>query len=254
MNKNSSKSCGYMLCGSPRSGSTLLCDLLSQSSVAGNPKSYFRPGSIPDFCKDWGILEGQEDWSKSYIKAFKTYSSNGTDCSSLRIMWSNFKDFIDFLRQNNSSTSSDKNLILDSLSIDHYIYLQRKDKVAQAVSLVVANQTGLWHLNSDGSEKQRTGSHKNPEYSYKQISKELSMLEDEADGWEEWFKSNNIEPLRVWYEDLSSDPLAVLDRIMDFIGRSSNSEIKVRTARTSSDLNKQWSDRFKREALALLQN
>jgi LPS sulfotransferase NodH len=204
MNKNSSKSCGYMLCSSPRSGSTLLCDLLSQSSVAGNPKSYFRPGSIPDFCKDWGILEGQEDWSKSYIKAFKTYSSNGTDCSSLRIMWSNFKDFIDFLRQNNSSTSSDKNLILDSLSIDHY--------------------------------------------------KELSMLEDEADGWEEWFKSNNIEPLRVWYEDLSSDPLAVLDRIMDFIGRSSNSDIKVRTARTSSDLNKQWSDRFKREALALLQN
>ncbi|HEX6473857.1 MAG TPA: Stf0 family sulfotransferase, partial [Candidatus Limnocylindria bacterium] len=32
----------YLLCGTPRTGSTLLCGLLTSTGVAGRPESYFR--------------------------------------------------------------------------------------------------------------------------------------------------------------------------------------------------------------------
>jgi len=32
----------YLICGTPRTGSTLLCDLLPSSEIAGRPESYFR--------------------------------------------------------------------------------------------------------------------------------------------------------------------------------------------------------------------
>ncbi|HMF66717.1 MAG TPA: Stf0 family sulfotransferase, partial [Phyllobacterium sp.] len=35
----------YVICGTPRSGSTLLCDLLESTGIAGRPASYFRSES-----------------------------------------------------------------------------------------------------------------------------------------------------------------------------------------------------------------
>ena len=36
----------YVLCTSPRSGSTLLCKLLAATGVAGNPDSYFHRPAV----------------------------------------------------------------------------------------------------------------------------------------------------------------------------------------------------------------
>src|SRR5690348_6219991 len=33
--------CSYLACATPRSGSTLLCEALTNTGVAGNPKEYF---------------------------------------------------------------------------------------------------------------------------------------------------------------------------------------------------------------------
>ncbi|HUS54703.1 MAG TPA: Stf0 family sulfotransferase, partial [Thermohalobaculum sp.] len=39
----------YVICTSPRSGSTLLCKLLAATGVTGNPESYFHRPSISDW-------------------------------------------------------------------------------------------------------------------------------------------------------------------------------------------------------------
>lgn len=39
----------YVICTSPRSGSTLLCNMLAATGVAGKPKSYFHQGPITDW-------------------------------------------------------------------------------------------------------------------------------------------------------------------------------------------------------------
>ena len=37
-----------------------------------------------------------------------------------------------------------------------YVHVSRTDKVAQTISLLKAEQSGLWHVAADGSERQRT--------------------------------------------------------------------------------------------------
>lgn len=247
MIKDMSQDCGYMLCASPRSGSTLLCDLLIQSGVAGSPKSFFRPGSVIDFAEEWGVQLTEQGWDETYVQAVRQHSNNGTACVGARIMWSGFEYFVKRLGQLYPYDENDRKRIFHALGIDHYIYLSRDDKVAQAVSLVIAKQTGLWHLNSDGSEKQRTKSHKQPVYDRQQIAEKLRMLEAETAGWEKWFKANKIEPLHITYEDMAANPIEVFDRVMDFIGRTVPPNLKVGTQKMATELNNEWSDRYRSE-------
>lgn len=63
----------YVLCATPRSGSTLLCSLLHSSGVAGHPESWFRLPNRPEFAADWGICapDGSFDWSTYLAAAIK---------------------------------------------------------------------------------------------------------------------------------------------------------------------------------------
>jgi LPS sulfotransferase NodH len=45
----------YLLCGTPRTGSTLLCNLLASTGVAGRPESYFREPDEPMWAKRFGV-------------------------------------------------------------------------------------------------------------------------------------------------------------------------------------------------------
>lgn len=248
MKNNHPSNRGYMLCASPRSGSTLLCDMLQQSNVAGLPQSYFRPESINDFAKEWGIKAAKQNWGKDYIEAFRKHSDNKTGCIGVRMMWSNLTDFTAKLNQIYPEYDNDRDLLLRTLSINHYIHLSRSDKIAQAVSLAVATQTGLWHVNADGSEKQRAKPHQQPVYSNSAIASQLKMIEDEADGWEKWFDENQITPLRISYEELAENPLQTFDYVMSYLGCKPSIRPKVRTGKMSSDINQEWRERFKVES------
>ena len=64
------------LCATPRSGTTLLCDLLTDSGVAGNPDSYYRHQSIPNYCKRFGIDFGEgETFEQLYVEAVRKHAT-----------------------------------------------------------------------------------------------------------------------------------------------------------------------------------
>ena len=44
----------YIICGTPRTGSTLLCGLLASTKAAGNPDSFFRREIIGWWAEQWG--------------------------------------------------------------------------------------------------------------------------------------------------------------------------------------------------------
>jgi len=71
----------YIICATPRSGSTLLCDLLTETGVAGRPDSFFRYESFTwwaDFLKvsneNW---EEPEKFDSNYLSAVKDWGSHG---------------------------------------------------------------------------------------------------------------------------------------------------------------------------------
>ena len=127
-----------------------------------------------------------------------------------------------------------------------YIHLFRKDKVAQAVSLLKAKQTGLWHIASDGSELERTAPHQEAAYDATTIRTLVHELTLQDDAWSEWFVSHRIEPVRLTYDALSRDPQAGLRAVLSGLGvdTSRASTVMPKTAKLADKQNENWITRF----------
>lgn len=235
---------GYLLCCSPRSGSTLLCDLLTRSG-AGAPESYFRPASIPHYAKAWGLELGAGGWDLHYAGAVRRHGEAGTGVFGMRIMWSDMPAFLDRLANLSPGAGSSVQLLRSRFGIEHFIRLSRTDKVAQAVSLVMATQTGVWHRNADGTVRQGSADAASPRYDRAQIAAELEMLEKEQRGWDTWFATNSIVPLDLTYEALAVDPLAETRAILSHIGCASDEIPDIGTAKLSTSRNDAWIRRFR---------
>ncbi|GAC1614283.1 MAG: hypothetical protein NVS4B7_06270 [Ktedonobacteraceae bacterium] len=164
----------YLICATPRSGSTLLCEALTSTSLAGYPKEYFealkntglprRPGEYfenseaKDICDLSGQLSTLDAVSVhptftgdlSYADYLMQVLEEGTTPNGVfgaKMMWSYFDDFISNVRQiPNYSDMATSDLVSTLFPDLHYIWITRQDKVRQAVSLWKAIQTYTWRL------------------------------------------------------------------------------------------------------------
>jgi len=64
-----------------------------------------------------------------------------------------------------------------------------------------------------------------------------------------WFSKENLKPLRVSYDTLSTDPVNVLARILDELGLDSDMSRGIRpsVAKLADATNRVWSERFRAE-------
>ena len=236
-----------MLCASPRSGSTLLCDLLTRSGSAGAPESYFLPALIPRFAGRWGVVLGCEGWDRSYVGAVRQHGEAGTGRFGMRIMWRDMPVFLQRLEVLYPGVDTATGRLLHVFGIDHFVHLSRVDKVAQAISLVLAAQTELWHRNADGSERERTALHAEPRYDRDQIAAQLRILEAEAVGWAQWFESVGVSPMALTYEELADDPASSHARVLAYIGSTGPPSLEPSTSKLATELNEDWVARFQQE-------
>ena len=238
---------GYLICASPRSGSTLLCDLLTRSG-AGAPESYFRPGSIPGYAETWQIPNNGSQFGAAYVAAVRRAGEAGTGHFGMRVMWTDAPAFFQRLVALYPAARGEPDALRLAFGVRRFVRLSRRDRLEQAVSLVIASQSGLWHVNADGSERQRAKPHEDPQYDAAAIAAELELLRREDEGWTRWFSAHQIRPHLVDYESLSADPSATLSRVAAYLGMSTPTALAPGTAKMANDLNAEWTTRFKRES------
>ena len=239
----------YILCASPRSGSTLLCDLLWQTGVAGKPNAFFRPASVADWCDWWDLPRVAADaYGQDYLQAAIAQGTQGSDIFGLRIMWDNMAAMLTRLRHLQGGVT-DLQTLTNCFGPCQFIHLSRKDKVAEAVSLTIAEQTGLWHRNADGTDRENFGHTDTPVYDAAQIQSALAGLNAEAAGWAGWFAANAITPHRVSYESLSRDPQSELAKILAFLrcNPAIAKRITPGTQQLATSRNHAWAARFRQE-------
>ena len=90
----------YLLCGTPRTGSTLLCALLKSTGVAGIPESYFREPDEPTLATQWGITRtGDGTFSDAdYVRAAFNAGRTENGVFGVRVMWGSMVPLVDRLR------------------------------------------------------------------------------------------------------------------------------------------------------------
>ncbi|MEV6344795.1 Stf0 family sulfotransferase [Actinoplanes sp. NPDC051851] len=119
----------YLVCATPRTGSSLLLGLLESTGVCGHPQSYFRAPDRPLWAARWGLAPDHRP--AEFLAAARRAGTTPNGVFGAKLMWG----------------------ALDEVPIDgdvRYLSLTRDDVVAQAVSWLRADQTGLWYAGGNG--------------------------------------------------------------------------------------------------------
>src|SRR3569623_976690 len=125
----------FFICATPRSGSTLLCDLLSQTGVAGKPNSFYRQESLGEFVEDWGVTPGSGlEFERRFLAVVIKAGTGDTGTFGMRVMWPSLPYLLEQLGRLFPNESTDKGRVAAAFGTPVYIHLQRKDRVAQAIS------------------------------------------------------------------------------------------------------------------------
>ncbi len=170
----------YIICTSPRSGSTLLCKLLARTKIAGNPASYFHRPSIQAWYKGLDLTQDASMPERTALAmVFRAAIAKGsleTGMFGLRLQRHSFDFFTEKLAILYEQHVSDRQRIHAAFGRTSFVYLTRHDKVEQAVSYLKATQTGLWHMAPDGTALERLAPPAEPTYDADKIRTHIMNL------------------------------------------------------------------------------
>lgn len=243
----------YIICTSPRSGSTLLCKLLTSTGVSGNPESYFHAPSLPEWL---GYLNLRVDLSmpertmlEQIFKAAMAKGSLDTGMFGLRLQRHSFDFFMRKLAILHPGRPSDRARIEAAFGPTLFIYLTRPDKVAQAVSCVKALQTGLWHRAPDGTELERLSPPQPPVYRPSELRFAYNEFMAFDLRWQQWFQAQGIMPFQITYDALSADPIGTLKTLLIELRLDPDvaNGLTPGVAKLADATNQEWAERFRAE-------
>lgn len=244
----------YVICTSPRSGSTMLCKLLAETKAAGNPGSLFHKPSI-DAWLDYYELEATDFATRRELLdgIFGAAGARGkgeSDVFGVRLQRGSFAFFMKQLQFLYPDKDSEVERIQAAFGPTLFIYLSREDKLDQAISYIRAEQTGLWHRGADGTDLERQETRREDGFDPKAIRSQAREFLDLDAAWRNWFDEQSVVPLEISYESLSREPQKQLARILDTLGADGSIaySILTPTAKLANEINRKWRERLELEA------
>lgn len=200
----------YLLCGTPRTGSTLLCGLLGSTGVAGRPESYFRLPDEHAWARRLGVPvagDGSVDY-RSFVRAARRAGSTPNGVFAARVMWGTMHRIVDGL--GTAARRRDLDVLVDAFGPLRLVHLRRDDVVGQAVSWARAEQSGYWQEGDRSSARLR--------FELGRVADLVRTIRDHNAAWSTWFAQQGVEPHSVTYEDVTADPRRVVQGILDRLG------------------------------------
>ena len=232
----------YILCSTPRTGSTLLCELLTSTRVAGTPHSYFRSQDMATRASEWGLLDRGTFKYTDYLDAFRNRTATPNGVVGLRVMWGTLDEILRELRSNDDDRS-DVAVLEAAFGRLRFVHLNRHDVVGQAISLYRAEQTDYWHSTQPQEPKQAAA------YDFQEISERVDSLRNDDAAWRDWFRSEDIAPLSVSYEELDAEPVRTAGQVLEYLGLpTAGHAMSAPSRKLADETTRQWRERFVNES------
>ena len=229
----------YLVCATPRSGSTLLCHLLDQTGLAGHPEEYFealrhsglprRPHEYFDPERHANIIERlafrempdgpmpepsplwQPERYERYLDWTLERGTTENGVFGAKLMWGYLGDFATLLRGIEGNAGKPvPELLAASFPGLRYVQITREDKIRQAVSLWKAVQSQAWRAKDDAPAAE-------PTFSFRAINYLVRLLTAHDASWDAYFLGLGITPLKITYEELAEAPERVVRRVLDHL-------------------------------------
>ncbi|MGQ5262720.1 Stf0 family sulfotransferase [Micromonospora sp. ZYX-F-536] len=242
----------YLICGTPRTGSSLLLGLLESTGVAGHPQAYFRSPDEPLWVERWQIRRtagGGFDYA-DYVRAALAAGRTDNGVFGAKLMWGTLDEVVDKLASVHPDLAGNDVALLDrAFGRTRFVFLRRDDVLAQAVSWLRAEQTARWFIGGNGEIGGDAGNGQAPRFDADGITHLIETIREHNAAWESWFATWEIQPLVLRYEELDTDMVAATRRVLDFLGLHlpEGSTIVARHQRQADELNRQWVQRYREE-------
>jgi LPS sulfotransferase NodH len=228
---------GYAICSVERSGSTLLSDLLEHTGVAGRP--VVEPFNMPVQATAFQRHRFSDYGSYLAFARQRACTSNGV--FGINLMWRHLARVDMELRRCRTWAGETSLQMLQHYlpELRHFVFTQRRDALAQAVSWAIAYQTDRWR--SSDPDLGRT-----PSYDFSLVDLLYETVLADNRGWETWFALHGIEPLRIEYEDLAAHHEAVARRTLEFFGLPIPPDVRFesRYEKQATSVNQLWCERY----------
>lgn len=231
----------YIICTSPRSGSTMLATGLWQTNIAGRPAEYFHSSIQIDVTtsKRLGVTSDRE-----YMEKVKNVSTTENGVFGMKLHAYQTRFLISKIEHHRSMYfPSLREAIETEFPGVRYIFLRREnDKVKQAVSYYRALLTNEWWRFRG----------KNPppedstiEYYELGIRKCLDHITESDTYWEQYFLKHGLSPLRLTFEEITGDYEGAIRRTLSYLGLPCDIPIAPpATVKISNDRSLVWEKKF----------
>ena len=183
----------YMVCSVPRCGSSLLCELLCNTQLAGAPTEFFDAQLMSEFRGRWGS-RSLEDYLRDLLE--RKTSPNGV--FGIKVHWGQL---------GNALGEADPAELFPGL---RYVHMRREDRLRQAVSWVRALQTNQW-----ASTHELRGE---PAFDAAKIALYLERIDAEESQWHAFFEHRRITPHTVTYRALVDSPQGTVRDVLAYLG------------------------------------
>jgi LPS sulfotransferase NodH len=224
----------FFLCSTPRTGSTMLGNMLAETGLVGRAGEYFGETFRRDAA--WGI--GRAGFDGYLVGCLGHARGSGT--FGLKLHWDQVEGFLHHLRlRRGLGRLSDAQVIAAIFPRPSYLFLTREDALAQAVSWWKAMTSGKW---TDG--RPVTGQ---AAFDFAGIDDRLRQVEVHTERWRRWFAANDVRPLELSYERVAADPTAAVREALAHVGVAvpAGLAIEPQTERQSDEVNEEWIRRYR---------
>ncbi|MFI7146837.1 Stf0 family sulfotransferase [Nonomuraea sp. NPDC050022] len=224
----------YVLAAAPRSGSNMLVRTLWHTGRAGFADGYLADTHVLDYFERWGFdTADPEGRVKGYISRLMTCRTSPNGVFGIKVHGEHLQGL---------------EVDLDELLMSpQYIWLRRRDRIRQAISYVLAKQTGVWIV--DGIYLSTSRARSEPHYDYAEIRRHLQHLDDETRAWQRYFDRRERVPHVVYYEDMLADyPGTVLGCLRHLGVDPPDSLPEPGIKRQAGAVTERWLEMFERDS------
>jgi trehalose 2-sulfotransferase len=271
-------STSYLVCATPRSGSTLLCEALKATGVAGCPEEYFeatpatrerrRPRDYlrglddpqalalvatdgPDEQPAYSSLRGIRRYAE-HLERVRVWGTTPNGVFGAKIMWNQVGHLATLADEDPACRGLPYAELLDHLfARPRYVWVRREDTVRQAVSLWRAMQTRFWRAEVEPPVARPGGPE--PQYSYPALRHLIGVLHDDDGAWARFFAAFAVPPFTLTYEQLAADLEGMVRTTLEYLGIAPPDGLLAappRMRRQSDDLSEAWVAAYARDAAA----
>lgn len=228
--------------------------MLAATGVAGAPDSFFQRGLDPVWVAEWRLPSphgmSPRAYAEAYLRAAQVVGRGRSGMFGVRLMQPSLADLLALIAEAHPGPDSDAGRLRAAFGEVLFVHLARDDRVAQAVSLEKARQSGLWHIAPDGTEIERLSPPRVPVYDFARLRATVDDLSRQDTAWRDWFAAQGIAPYSIRYEALSADPQAVVRGLCAHLGLAVPDALAPPVGRLADATSCDWIRRYHEDTRA----